>query len=307
MPTFEKTAYKGWENCYRLANNQVELIVTADVGPRVVYFGLAGGANMFVNFEEMMGKTGSDEWLIYGGHRLWAAPEIIPRTYYPDNDPVNVEQLGGGVVRFSPPEERENGIAKSIEFALDPAKAQVTVTHRIRNTGVWPVELAVWALSVMDQGGVGILPLPPRGSHEDNLLPVNAMTFWAYTDMSDPRWTWGRKYVLLRQDPNAAVPQKVGAMITNRWAAYANHDTLFVKTFPAYDPDLAYADMGCNVETFTNNRMLELETLGPLTVLDPGESAEHVETWSLFPNVARPASDADVDRAILPLVEPLLG
>ncbi|MBN2469393.1 MAG: hypothetical protein JXN59_01620 [Anaerolineae bacterium] len=305
MPTFEKTAYKGWQNCYRLANEQIELIVTADVGPRVIHLGLVGGPNMMVNFEEMMGKTGGDEWLIYGGHRLWAAPEVIPRTYHPDNAPVSVEQHDN-FVRFSPPVEEKNGLAKAIDIALAPDGARVTVTHRIRNVGVWPIELAVWALSVMDVGGTAILPLPPRGSHEDNLLPVNAMTFWAYSNMADPRWTWGQKYVLLRQDSNATVPQKVGAMITNRWAAYANHDALFVKTFPAYDLDLAYADMGCNVETFTNNRMLELETLSPLTVLNPGEAAEHVETWALFPNIAQPANDADVDSTILPLVQPLL-
>ena len=29
------------------------------------------------------GKTGGSEWHIYGGHRLWHAPEVMPRTYYP--------------------------------------------------------------------------------------------------------------------------------------------------------------------------------------------------------------------------------
>lgn len=306
MPTFEKVPYKGWSNCYRLANDQVELVVTADVGPRVIRFGFVDGPNMFANFEEMLGKSGESEWCNRGGHRLWAAPEINPRTYFPDNDPVTVE-AHDGFVRFIPPVEDVNGIAKEIDIALDPTKAFATVTHRIRNTGVWPIELSVWALSVMDQGGVCILPLPPRGSHEGNLLPVNTLTFWAYTNMADPRWTWGQKYVLLRQDPNATTPQKVGAMITERWGAYAVHDGLFVKTFPAYDPDLAYADMGCNVETFTNNAMLELETLAPLAMLNPGEAAEHVETWSLFPNVPQPANDGDVERTVLPLVKPLLG
>ena len=32
----EKTAWKGWPNCYRIANGEVELIVTTDVGPRVI-------------------------------------------------------------------------------------------------------------------------------------------------------------------------------------------------------------------------------------------------------------------------------
>jgi len=33
----EKTEYKGWPNCYRVSNGEVELIVTGDVGPRVIW------------------------------------------------------------------------------------------------------------------------------------------------------------------------------------------------------------------------------------------------------------------------------
>ena len=36
----EKTEYKGWPNCYRVSNGEIELIVTGDVGPRVFGSGL---------------------------------------------------------------------------------------------------------------------------------------------------------------------------------------------------------------------------------------------------------------------------
>ena len=32
----EKTEYAGWKNCYRVTNGEIELIVTGDVGPRIV-------------------------------------------------------------------------------------------------------------------------------------------------------------------------------------------------------------------------------------------------------------------------------
>ena len=35
----ERVEYGGWANCYRLHNDVVELIVTADVGPRIIRFG----------------------------------------------------------------------------------------------------------------------------------------------------------------------------------------------------------------------------------------------------------------------------
>ncbi len=68
MPVnLEKTSYGGWPNCYRLSNLAVELIVTADVGPRVIRFGFVGAENEFKEYEEQLGQTGGREWRIYGG------------------------------------------------------------------------------------------------------------------------------------------------------------------------------------------------------------------------------------------------
>jgi hypothetical protein len=53
-----------------------------------------------------------------------------------------------------------------------------------------------------------------------------------------------------------------------------------------------YPDGGCNFELFTNPEFLELETLGPLVELKPGEMAEHVERWWLFEGV----SDGNGDK-----------
>jgi hypothetical protein len=167
---------------------------------------------------------------------------------------------------------------------------------------VWGVELAVWSLTVMAQGGKAIIPLPPRGSHPKDLAPANTLTMWAYTDMSDPRWTWGNKYIMLRQDAQAALPQKIGVQNQEDWAAYANKGQLFVKTF-SYERGAMYPDGGCSIETFTNAEMLELESLGPMVYLEPKETAEHTEDWYLFKDVPLPANDADVDKYILPKVQ----
>jgi hypothetical protein len=296
----ERIAYKGWKDCCRLANDRVELVVTTEVGPRIIRFGFIGRDNEFREFEATLGKTGGGEWRIYGGHRLWHAPEAEPRTYAPDNDPVEVEKHKH-FTRFIQPVEASTGIQKELDVDLSETDAHVEIIHRLRNTNLWTVELAPWALSVMAPGGRAILPLPPRGPHPKHLLPTNTLTLWAYTDMSDPRWKWGERYILLRQDPRAAVPQKIGAMITDGWAAYARAGHLFLKKFNVAT-SAVYPDHGCSVEIFTNADMLELETLGPLIRLQPGGVVEHVEHWFLFDNVATPATDAEVDAQVLPRV-----
>jgi hypothetical protein len=297
----QKVSYGGWSNCYRLSNDKVEMIVTGDVGPRIIRFGFIGQDNEFQEFEALMGMTGGDEWRVYGGHRFWHAPEVQPRTYAPDNEPVAVTQHGE-IVRVVQPIEATTGIQKEIDLYLAPDSPHAKLTHRLRNTNLWAVELAPWALSVMAQGGVAIIPLPPRGSHEGNLLPANTITLWAYTDMSDARWTWGHRYIMLRQDPSCERPQKAGVMVPDGWVAYAREGHLFLKTFP-FVPGASYPDLGCSVETFTNHLFLEAETLAPLVRLEPGAEVEYVEDWYLFRDVPTPKDEADVERHVLPKVQ----
>jgi hypothetical protein len=296
----EKINYGGWPNCYRLSNGQVELVITTDVGPRVIRFGFPGEGNEFYEDPRTLGTTGGNAWNIFGGHRLWHAPEVPGRTDVPDNSALSLEEHGD-FARTVQPVEAGVGIQKEMDFTLVPDKAQVKVVHRLHNRGPWTVELAPWALSVMAAGGRAVLPLPPRGSHSENLLPKNALAMWAYTDMADARWTWGRKYIMLRQDSSQPNPQKIGLTNFEGWAAYARNSHLFLKTFTP-QAGASYPDYESTVEIFTNTDMLELETLGPTVKLNPGQSVEHAENWYLFRDVQVPESDADVDQYVLPKV-----
>jgi hypothetical protein len=296
----EKISYQGWQNCYRISNSVIDLVVTGDVGPRILRAGFVGQANELVEVKDQLGQTGAAEWMIYGGHRLWHAPEEKPRSYFPDNSPVTVQDMGG-FVRVTQPVEATTGIQKEIDISLEPGKAHAHLVHRLINRNLWAVELAPWALSVMDAGGVAILPIPARGSHTDHLLPTNTLTMWAYTNFSDSRWVLGEHFILLRQDSQAAVPQKVGMYAPDGWIAYAHNQHLFLKKVTP-QPGARYPDYGCNLETFTNEFMLEIESVGPLVLLAPGAAVEHVEDWYLFQDVPAPKTDADVSTNILPKI-----
>src|SRR5262249_4187335 len=91
--TVETTEYQGWKHNLRLSNADAELIITLDVGPRVMSYKLTGGKNVFKEFPEQMGKSGEKTWVGRGGHRLWTAPEDLTRTYAPDNGPVKYQEL----------------------------------------------------------------------------------------------------------------------------------------------------------------------------------------------------------------------
>lgn len=295
----ERIEYGGWKNCYRLANDKIDIVVTGDVGPRIIRFGFIGKENMFKEFPDQLGKTESKEWLSFGGHRLWHAPEGVPRTYFPDVEPVLIQETEDGLVATQKPEPT-TGIQKQIEIKLTSNKPEVQILHKLINHNLWTIEAAPWALSVMEIGGTAILPLPPRGPFPDFLLPNSILSIWPYTNLSDPRWTIGQGHILLKQDPQSTKPQKLGIFASDGWAAYANFNCLFVKRVPI-QLDGIYPDMGVNFEVFTDPDILEVESLGPLESIPPKRYVTHLEHWSLYDNVPQPKSEADVLENIIPL------
>lgn len=298
----EKTDFKGWPNSYRISNGEVELVLTSDVGPRIMRYAFVGGQNFFKEFTDQLGKSGEKSWQARGGHRLWAAPEDAVKTYALDNGPVRVE-IKGDVVTATQPVESLTGLQKQIIVKLTPQGSAVELVHRITNAGSKPVQLAAWALTMMAQGGTGVHGFPPRGKHPQVLNPTNPLVMSAYTDLSDKRWKFTKKYLILRQDPKATEPQKLGSFTNDTWGAYLLGSELFVKRTKAPGTPRDYTDLGCSFETFTNADFLELETLGPLITLKPGGSVEHIERWSLHRNVRIAEwTDAGLDRVLLPLV-----
>lgn len=293
MSAHETIPHGGWPNCVRLTDGDLELVATTDVGPRIIRFGFRGGQNIMKEFADMMGKTGGDAWRIYGGHRLWHAPEDPVRTYEPDNAPVEFDCDGARLtlVQATEPNAR---MAKRIVVEMLGGN-RVRLTHTLRNDGLWPVRLAPWCLTVMAPGGEALLPQEPYGPHPDELLPARPLVLWPYTKMADPRWTWGDRLVRLRQQENGA-PQKIGLLNKRGWAAYQLGPDVFLKTFPHVD-GAPYPDFGCNCEAFTNGEMLEVESVGPLVDLAPGGETTQVEHW-ILKRVALPGGEESLEAAL---------
>ena len=184
---------------------------------------------------------------------------------------------------------------------LDPEQPRVVVLHRLINHNAGAVEAAPWAVTVCQGPGRAIIPQEPYIAHEAKLLPGRTMTLWNYTDMHDPRYTWGTKYVQVRCDPANNVAQKIGFQNTPGWAAFYRDGELFVKRF-VFDPKATYPDLGSNIEAYTGSDMLELETLGALVRIPPAGKAEHTETWSLN-KVTLGEDDAALGNALPALVK----
>jgi hypothetical protein len=293
----EKVTCLNQPNCYKLSNGEVEVVVTTDIGPRIIRYGFPGDENILGEVPDAVIKTELGEWKPWGGHRLWTAPESNPRSYSPDNSPIEHESAAPFSIRLIQPAEERTAIQKVMTVTLAPTGSGLTVLHQITNRGLWSINVAPWALTIMNGGGVAILPQEPYRSWEEELLPARPLVLWHYTDLSDARWSFGPKFIQLRTAEEMTAPQKIGITNKQGWAAYHRQNILFVKQF-GYVEGASYPDYGCNNEVYTAGSFIELESIGPLTQLEPGGVAIHEERWSLHRASRLDGSEQAIETAV---------
>ena len=245
---------------------------------RIMGLTLAGKPNILADISHFPPiATPYGDFHFRGGHRLWHAPEAMPRTYIPDT-PVTITELSDGVILESQTEPG-TGIRKRIEIHLAADRPSVTLSHTLINDGLWPVELAPWAITQFRLGGTVILPMSVGNVDDAGLLSNRQLALWPYTRINDPRVRWGDEFVLFKTDA-LLPPFKVGYFNPHGWLAYYVDGILFRKTFSA-QTDTTYPDNNCNAEMYCNDQFVELESLGPLARLHPGSSVTHHETWDV--------------------------
>lgn len=277
---------KLYGKCIKIENGIIDVLVTVDIGPRIIRYGFINDVNVFCEApEKIESQTG---WKIYGGHRLWHSPESMPRTYEADNTPIDWKITKDGV-HVIQKTEKWSMIAKEMVISLAPDSSHVHILHRITNMGAWNVKLAAWAITVMAPGGKEVVPTPIS---DTELLPNRWLALWPYTRMTDSRVWWGDDYITIQQDPANAEKFKFGVSGEDGWAAYFNNGNCFVKKY-MIEKGSEYPDGGMNYETFTTDFMLEMESLSPLFDVEPGGTIEHQEAWQLTANVNAPDNDDD--------------
>ena len=264
-----------------LKNDYLEIEYLTDA-LRIVGLIPAGKTNMLADLSRLPAiSTSFGDFYFRGGHRLWHAPEAMPRTYIPDA-PMTVTQLQDGAL-LEAQIEPGTGIRKQLEIHLSPDQPTVILTHILTNDGMWAVELAPWAITQFRLGGKVILPMPVDITDSARLLHNRQFSLWPYAHINDPRLALGDEFILFDAE-SLLPPFKIGYFHPNAWMGYWLDGILFRKVFEG-QKQLTYPDNNCNAEMYCNDQFVELETLGPLTRLDPGISVSHVEKWEVLDKI----------------------
>jgi len=275
-----------------LENKHIRLEYLTTAGPRIVGLSYHGSPNLLADVSDLVWDTPNGAYYLLGGHRVWIAPESPEKTYVPDGTGLTVRAIPLGV-ELSGASESASGVRKSLRIELEPSAAFLRLVHTIVNENSSPLAFAPWGITQFCLGGTVLLPQPVGNTDPHGLLPNRRLVLWPYTRIHDPRLVLRDDCILLRAEA-ALPPLKLGYASQAGWLAYWWNGCLFRKCFDLQQPGAAYPDGGCNAEVFCGDRVVELESLGALNSVAPGESVQLTETWELYPSLDVPFIPAEI-------------
>ncbi len=267
--------YKNFGKCVQFEENGMIVMVTIDVGPRIIYFGDKQNNILKEDLErkvQVYNDAYKDNWHLYGGHRLWKSPENIC-TYVADNKPVSyrLNEHGGTFI---------SNIDPKFDYILDIGikKNKVYIENTIVSKSKNIESIAAWALTVMDIGGELTVNLNKK---MDDLNPQQNLVIWPYTDIYDERIKISKEKLIVQQK-SGLEPLKLGLFLNTPEAEYSLKGMKFKCKFKEEKSTGKYGDFMSNMEIYTSGDILEIEGLSSMRDLKCGESVTLHEEWSLI-------------------------
>jgi len=255
----------------------VRMEIASNAGPRITAYTKSGGQSFFAS----LGDAGIDGFAgrfyrFVGGHRLWRAPEVPAVTYQPDDSDVQIVENSTGIDVAGYPDP--DGVTKHFSIAQD--RQYTIVEHRLVNNGPATVSTAPWAITQLPPGGTAVLPSLAEPVDQAGLLPNRTLVVWPYTDLGAPEITFGIDAITVEGTERRS-KMKIGQANRRGWMAYVMNDQAFVKWSSVHDDSAVYPDLGASNQCYRDERFLELETLGPVAELAPGNATTLTEVWTI--------------------------
>jgi hypothetical protein len=284
--------YHGWSNALAMRNDHVEVIVVPEIG-RVMSFGFHG-ENVFWEDPLLYGKAVNPEaaeWINFGGDKSWPAPEAEWGKYTGrkewrpppafDSAPNDARIDGRDIVLLSPVDPFY-GVQITRRVHLDGKEPKMTITTTYERITGAPSKIGIWVITQFKEP-VAILVPQAEGSIFEN-------GFYKFSAESWTNVTVGHGLIRITRD--AAKPHKLGSDAGHLlWVG--TRAICLVSSRRVRGGE--YPDRGASAEVYTNpdpKTYVELEMLGPLSLMKPGDKTSRESTYTLFP---RASDDAEQD------------
>lgn len=264
-----------WGKVLWIQNDILEIGIALDFGIRIVHLSCIGMENLYyVQPNDLSDNFTKGEWRVYGGHRLWLAPESLD-SYCPDNAPVDYELDENSVLITQQPDPVLH-IRKQIRITF-LEDGGVSLDHSIENLSDQTVTGASWSVNTLD-GGVAKINF--SCGTKGGFNPKRTVSLWSDTNLHDKRVKFDRETLTATHMADVTEYFKIGLYVQPGEAVLTNKGQQFTISFDVAPMD-ACIDGGCNFELYMCSRFMELEVLGVKTDIAPGKTAIHQEIWHL--------------------------
>jgi hypothetical protein len=277
------SSYQGWPGCVTLSNGLVRAVLVPQVG-RVLHFSLKGMPNVLWENAEAWGKLQSADsdatgnYVNFGGAKLWVAPQskwgalwtVWPPHYALDSGPCRTAIAKDGSVLLEGLPSATARVRMDRRASLRGNSAQFVYT--MSNVSDTPVEWGIWMVANVKPGGRTFIPF------------VDAPGLWSgEKDRKIPdSLNWKRLGGVLCMDfKEGKEGSKIFSLSPEGWMAYVVEGQAFFITY-APDPGAVQPEGEAPTEIFRGKEFVELEHVGPLARLAPGEKTVLTERWHLL-------------------------
>jgi hypothetical protein len=288
----ERISYHGWSDCYLIANGRVEAVIVPAIG-RVMQLRLAGEPDgAFWENRALDGQlhdAASNDWINFGGEKCWPAPQALwieqqgrdwppPAAFGARH--ITASTSDRGVVVKSPADPGF-GIQVVRHIELDAVQPVLRIATEYRKLVGGAVRVGIWTITQMREPERVCILLSPASKFTDGFIRLMS------AEPADLKID-GR-LLSLRRHPRQHV--KVGtdgssmAWLGSNCVVRIDTDTRLGE----------YPDGGCSTEVYTCPdplQYVELETLGPLTTMNPGDRIEQTTVYTVTP---RSTTDLDAE------------
>ena len=270
-------------NCIELSNETTRVVLEPNLGGRVLVYALNGKNVLWIN-PENEGKpyVSGKRYGQPGAGRFDYGPETTgPRKSHLFYGPWKGEITGPRQAIMTSEIDPVTGVTLERRFKLDEEGSHLACTQIIINSSNKTVRHYHWSRTFAKGGGISLTPLNPHSRYPKGYLIYGPGKVMDYNPADEPNVRVRDGVLEIIGPPSRP---KFVMDCSKGWLGYITlDDQLFIKKFKIY-PDRQYGDMAApTVSVWYNKDMVcEIEPLGPLEILEPGESAAFTEHWYLY-------------------------
>jgi hypothetical protein len=276
---------------------RLRLVAVYGTGPRIAFLGKDGGENLL--YWDPTFSNARGDWKIRGGHRVWntrPGADESEDSYGADNEPCTVTTEGDALVLTG----AEHPFMKTRRGFKIRQIDDLTfeITNFLTNTGDMLYSGGVWSITCSNPKGgkkYGI-PLGDRSQAWD-LIQILFPRAWAghNSRLDDPQITYNQDFLLV--DPQGVETKRMvmapQGVIAWTWP---EKKMSFIKK-AEYDQTGQYP-LNCNLAFYVgpDNFMLEMEAMGPMQTLLPGQTVSLKETWKITDQVLQFVDPTEIGK-----------